>query len=238
MSSAVKTKTDWQCLLDEGRNASEQMAFDEALALKADPTVRVFFWQKPAISLGRNQPQPNWLEEKDWVSGGFESVERPTGGGMAFHGSDVSLSVVISRQIRIPLATLMQVVCESVRSLCDQYEIDVQILRDVEGERSQMFYCLTETHSPYSCLINGRKVAGFALRRFPESWLIQGSLLINPIPKALQLALPQWLVKDIAHRATPLSEVVGKLIDPHEVGQSWIKHWSAWWEESLLREFV
>src|SRR3989338_5225382 len=94
------------------RSAAEQMAFDERLAREAQPNVRVFTWAFPAISLGFKQESPVWLDRARWQADGLELVERPTVVGIAFHGSDVSISIVVPRPSCPPISSLMRVVCE------------------------------------------------------------------------------------------------------------------------------
>jgi lipoate-protein ligase A len=205
------------------RSAAEQMALDERLALEGRPNVRVFTWHPPAISLGFKQEPPVWLTVPGWHSGGFELVERPTGGGIAFHGSDVSISIVVPRPSCPPISSLMRAVCESAVKLCGTYGLEATSVLDVP-QAKRVDYCLMQP-SPYAVLLEGRKVAGFALRRFPSSWLVQGSLLVRPLPAALAEALPQDVRDALAQRAIALSEVSEKWVDEADVAQRWAEEW-------------
>src|SRR3989338_5550523 len=111
-------------LADHARSAAKHMAIDEGLALQVDPSVRVFTWSPPAISLGFKQQPPGWLEETRWRNAGLELVERPTGGGIAFHGSDVSISVVAPRRPGLSPHALMSAVCDSATRLCHAYGLE------------------------------------------------------------------------------------------------------------------
>ena len=88
---------DWRVIVGGPQTAAEQMATDARLAEEAIPTIRLFTWSPPAVSLGWKQPCPDWLRGDRWAASPCEFVERPTGGGIAFHGSDLSLAVVIPR---------------------------------------------------------------------------------------------------------------------------------------------
>jgi len=199
------------------------MAFDERLALEARPNVRVFTWNPPAISLGFKQAPPAWLEEARWRDAELELVERPTGGGIAFHGSDVSISVVVPRPSCPPISSVMRVVCESAKRLCGAYGLEATSVFTVpQAERVE--YCLIQP-SPYAVFLAGRKVAGFALRRFPNSWLVQGSLLVRPLPAVLAEALPRGVRAALEERAVSLSEASGKWVDEADVAQRWAQEW-------------
>jgi lipoate-protein ligase A len=346
--------TGWRILLDSGRAAAEQMSCDESLAKEARPTARLFLWDPPALSLGWKQPRPEWLSPSDRRRRGIaearpaappplaepiapEVIERPTGGGIAVHGSDVSMAVVVPRAWGLRLAPLMRLVCQSAVALCHSYGAEAHALveapradargpsrpgmsperrhafrsaqwrsgreigsanfsvetylhdatyehetsrnaalrlREVHkplsvkrapfppaftggapwcafveapaivaagGPSRRLTYCLAEA-SPYAVLLadravgaggRTRKVAGFAARRFPESWLIQGSLLVRPLPEPLVRALPEEVQRQFAHRAIPLAQAAARPVTEQEVAARWAAHWTAWWAEAL-----
>lgn len=221
----------WRMLIGGKKTAAEQMACDRALAQETIPTVRFFMWEPAAVSLGWKQPSPEWVKGSGLK---FEVVERPTGGGMAFHGSDLSITVVVPRVIGLRLETLMSAVCQSAVKLCDTYGADVSSLLDAPATR-RIIYCLAET-SPYAVIAGGKKVAGFALRRYPETWLIQGSLLVRPIPCALKDAMPAPEQRRLESRAIPLARLVTTPLDEADAARRWAEHWPAWWEELLIDE--
>ncbi|MDP3702826.1 MAG: hypothetical protein Q8R78_00335 [Candidatus Omnitrophota bacterium] len=199
------------------------MALDERLAVEARPNVRVFTWDSPAMSLGFKQEPPAWFDRAYWQVDGLELVERPTGGGIAFHGSDVSISIVAPRPSCPPIASLMRVVCESTVRLCGTYGLEATSVLSVP-QAKRVDYCLTQL-SPYAVFLAGRKIAGFALRRFPHSWLVQGSLLVRPLPELLAVALPQDVCDQLAERAVSLSEALGRWVDEVDVAQRWTQEW-------------
>jgi lipoate-protein ligase A len=226
---------EWRVMApDWGQPASTQMALDERLAREATPTVRLFLWDPPAVSLGRKQPCPEWLTTQRWRAAELELVERPTGGGVAFHGSDVSISAIVPLALRWPLETLMTLVCQSAAMLCESFGVQATcVLHPVPPGRpwygeGRMTCCLTET-APYAVLIGKRKVAGFAARRYPQSWLIQGSLLVQPLPGVLRQALPADVMDALKARATPLSKATMTPVREPGVAQRWTDHWPSWW---------
>lgn len=221
---------EWRVLApDWGQPALKQMAFDERLACEVAPTVRFFLWDPPAVSLGRKQPYPEWIKTQRWRAAELELVERPTGGGVAFHGSDVSISAVVPLVLRWPLETLMNLVCQSAVMLCESFGVQATyVLHAPRGER--ITCCLTEA-TPYAILIGKRKVAGFAVRRYPQSWLIQGSLLVQPLPGGLSQALPEDVMDKLKARATPLSEATRTPVREPAVAQRWTDYWPSWWNK-------
>ena len=238
----------WRVIVGEPQTAAEQMATDARLAEESMPTVRLFTWSPPAVSLGWKQPSPDWLRGGRWAASSCELVERPTGGGIAFHGSDLSLADVIPRNSHpqggrgVPgavgdrpgshqsLETLMRAVCQSAVSVCRTYGADATAVLEAPSA-GRITYCLTEIN-PYAVVVGTRKVAGFALRRYPRSWLIQGSLLVQSLPRVLADALPVEVGQQLASRAVPLSQVSASPVTPGELATRWAEHWSAWWGEA------
>ena len=212
---------DWRVLFDGAASARAQMALDERLADEAVPTVRFFTWSPPAVSVGWKQALPEWFEPSAWHEAGLEWVERPTGGGIALHGSDLSVSVTVPRRLRLPLEGIMRTICESAASVCGELNVEATTVLDSAGE-GRIQYCLAET-SPYAVMIGPRKVAGFALRRYPEAWLIQGSLLVHPIPMPLVERLPVEVVARLAARACALSEAATRLFSALDLANRWAK---------------
>jgi lipoate-protein ligase A len=234
----------WRILREVGGSAGRQMARDEALAREATPTLRLFSWDPPAVSVGRRQRAPAWLRATGWRAAGLEWVERPTGGGLAVHGSDLSVAVVVPRALELPLSLLMSSVCQSAARLCRTFGAPAEPLADVPG-CGRVTACLAET-SPYAVVVSAppgiataevearRKLGGFALRRYPDTWLIQGSLLIEPLPSVLAQALPPSLARRLAERAVPLAEAAAEPADVPAAMTRWAECWAGWWEEFLL----
>ena len=208
----------WRALVDEARAGAAHMALDERLAAEAIPTVRLFPWQGAALSYGWKQPLPVWCARLAASPDGMEIVERPTGGGIAFHGSDLSIAVIVPRA-QGGLRRWMAAVCRSAGALCEQYGAPAECLIDEPGSE-RVTYCLTE-RSAYAVLVGGRKIAGFAARRYPETWLIQGSLLVNPLPTALIHTVPQGVLASLAERAISLAEHLGKPLSLFTAAHHW-----------------
>src|SRR5437899_12897670 len=77
---------------DDQRSAAMNMAIDEALLDSvAVPSIRFYRWQSPALSFGyfgKFADVAEYATERDLV-------RRWTGGGIVFHGEDLTYSIVI-----------------------------------------------------------------------------------------------------------------------------------------------
>ncbi len=202
------------------------MAADVALAMQAQPVVRFFRWQPPAVSLGWKQSPPAWIQAlaSECV------VERPTGGALAVHGSDVSVAIVVPRTSATSLHALLKAACGSALALCRSFGVPAQPLWESTA-RAALTYCLAE-ESPYAVCVGDRKVAGFAARRYTKSCLIQGSLLVQEIPSALREVMPASIAQQYDQRAVPLTEAADAELSEAVVIERWVASWATWWEQS------
>ena len=236
LPAPLRDTPGWRVLVEERRAASEQMALDVRLAADAIPTLRVFLWPEAALSLGWKQVPPAWLDAPRMRRQGIEVVERPTAGGVAFHGSDVSCAVVLPARIGLSLHAAMAMVCEAVARGCRMWAPDARAVTELPSH-GRVAVCLTESSS-YGVYVGPRKVAGLALRRFPASWLIQGSLLVGELPEPLRQALPESVQQDLARRAVSVSAAAGRTLSPRDVAQAWALRWADWVDELLLERLI
>jgi lipoate-protein ligase A len=110
----VGSVSPWYLFLVDRPNAKEQMSFDEELAKEAHPALRFFRWATPALSLGFKQVLPSWIDEMVLGRFGIELVRRPTGGGIAVHGSDISFSAVVPHLLGLNMRDVMDMSCRSL----------------------------------------------------------------------------------------------------------------------------
>jgi lipoate-protein ligase A len=116
------------------QDATVNMAIDEAILthyLRGDvpPTVRVFRWSQPAISLGRFQSIEREIDTDECARQGVTLVRRPTGGRAVYHEAEFTYSIVIGKGDDVPsgvvaaYAYLSQGLMEALRLLGVQSEM-------------------------------------------------------------------------------------------------------------------
>ncbi len=231
-SEARQAVDAWQMMVADQDSAAAQMAMDEALARTARATFRLFRWKRPAVSLGFKQPPPAWVEPGALAGQGIEVVERPTGGGIAIHGSDLSCSVVVPQEPRRALASLMEGVCEALAQGVRELGVEVEWVPDTHPRHSRgLAYCLTEP-SPYALMVAQRKLCGLAIRRYQTSWLIQGSLLVGALPAVFAQVMPAEVSGAFQARAITLEEAAGRLVCEEDLSTALIGAWRRTWSMS------
>jgi lipoate-protein ligase A len=160
------------------RSAALNMAIDEALLETATaPTIRFYRWDHPALSFGYFGKFDDVEKEKRDV------VRRWTGGGIVFHGDDLTYSIVIpvndsafgesSMSIYEKVHRAIQVTVGSGAELEGR---DAALRRPRTSQRDVPTNQCFANPVRADVLWNGKKVAGAAQRRTRRGLLQQGSI--------------------------------------------------------------
>jgi lipoate-protein ligase A len=103
------TRTPWRLVIDGPVEGATNMALDRAVlrareAGETPPTLRLYGWEVPTVTLGRFQP----IEQVDLDAcrrRGFDVARRPTGGRGVLHDDELTYSVVASVADGVPRGT-------------------------------------------------------------------------------------------------------------------------------------
>ena len=176
----------WRLLIDDPADGATNMAVDEAiLAAVVDglspPTLRLYSWSPPCLSLGRNQP----LSNVDLVACremGIDVVRRPTGGRAILHTDELTYALVLLQSD--PRAT--GDVVESYRRLSEGLLTGLRSLgvaaNRAVGQRkggTDLTAICFETPSDYEITAGGRKLMGSAQWRAKGGVLQHGTLPLH-----------------------------------------------------------
>ena len=186
-------------------SAALNMAFDEALLETVTvPTIRFYRWDHPALSFGYFGKFADAAKHSN-----RDLVRRWTGGGIVFHGNDLTYSIVIPA--RDPAFTeSSRTIYENVhRGICDALGGSGQ-RADLEGRDAALQRSEPEWRQrtsrrnvpiddcfanpvPADVMLNGRKIAGAAQRRTRIGLLQQGSIQPIDLPKDFEDAFAAQL---------------------------------------------
>jgi len=162
-------------------SAAMNMAIDEALLESATvPSVRFYGWQSPALSFGYS----GRFSDVAIYAGERDLVRRWTGGGIVFHGNDLTYSIVI------PASD--PAFCESSMTIYEGIHGALVCTLNEIGEEAEMVGsarsagCIPQrsvlTDNCFAnpvradVMVDGHKVAGAAQRRTRRGLLQQGSI--------------------------------------------------------------
>ena len=161
-------------------SAAMNMAIDEALLEStAAPAIRFYRWESPALSFGyfgRFADVADKASERDLV-------RRWTGGGIVFHGEDLTYSVVIPAGDPVFAESPMSIYENVHRALCKAL-LEAGQRATVAGVDDPGSDIHAAAHNGLcfanpvraDVIIDGRKVAGAAQRRTRAGLLQQGSV--------------------------------------------------------------
>lgn len=168
----------WYLWRDGAHEAALNMALDEALLESAPargvPLLRVYAWDRPAVSIGYTQ------KRIAAPAHGYAVVRRPTGGGVVYHGEDLTYSVVVHAGHWLAAldrlesyAAVNRAVLASLAA-CDVHGALAhdEIPRAIDRRTMVCF----RTPTRYDIVRNGEKIAGSAQRRTENGLLHQGSI--------------------------------------------------------------
>jgi len=213
--------------LNTGAHAGDyNMALDAAIAQSGAivaPTLRVFKWQPDCISIGYHQ-NADEIDLKKCQQQGLDVARRPTGGRAILHAQELTYSVMIPAthewfQI-LPLdiyRRLSEAIAAGLRYLGAEINFAPGEKLHVEGRPLRMACFASAARN--ELLAGGKKIVGSAQRKFRQSILQHGSILLDGAHERL----PEFLTGDESARAierrrlqnhtTTLLQICGRQID-------------------------
>jgi lipoate-protein ligase A len=215
--------------LSDGKAAgAANMARDEGLARELSrgeipPTVRIYGWDPPAVSIGYHQSEED-LDRGALARAGIDLVRRPTGGRAILHWDEVTYCAAIPLAFGSPRAIYAMVneaLLEGIRAMGIPAALrgaDADLRRaysSAEGVPCFAFSVKSEIQ------VGGRKLVGSAQRRYGSAVLQHGSFLLGPGHRELARfvradgdfppgSLSAGIAADLAARTTEAGTVLGR----------------------------
>lgn len=173
----------WRLIIDGPGDGAWNMAVDRALLAshevgKVAPTLRLYRWRRPTVSLGRFQS----LEDVDLelcASEGIDVCRRPTGGRGVLHDDEVTYSIVAGVRDGLPrgVGASYRVLCGALVEAYRELGVHADLTARPRGERSAGACYL---HASNADLSHGiAKLSGSAQVWSRDSCLQHGSFVIS-----------------------------------------------------------
>lgn len=212
----------WRLLETGARPAAWNMACDRVLLDAvgrgaAPPTVRVYAWAPPAISLGRHQRDPGPAAIAALETRGLEWVRRPTGGRAVYHGPEnEELTYAVAAPIDAPglegsLSAAYRAIHEGLAEGLRDLGVPVTLAaraNDRPPRPTSRLACFAAS-VPWEIGVEGRKLLGSAQRRSRRAFLQHGSLPLAGNQAPLREVWPESLAADAT---TTLAEASGRRV--------------------------
>jgi lipoate-protein ligase A len=179
--------------LTDGKAAgAANMARDEELARELGgggipPTVRIYGWDPPAVSIGYHQREEE-IDRAALDRSGIDLVRRPTGGRAILHWNEVTYCAVMPVSLGSPraiYAMINEALLDGIRAMGIPAGLSgpgVDLRRayaTAGGVPCFSFSVKSEVQ------VAGRKLVGSAQRRFGNAILQHGSFLLGPEHRGL-----------------------------------------------------
>ena len=172
----------------EPRSAAANMAVDEALLEIARlPVLRFYRWRRPSISFGYFGRFDDVSEETE-----RELVRRWTGGGIVWHGTDCTYSLVLPNEqmtARLNARAIYTEVHQAIRRALAPHLV-VDLAAASAPKLSDACFANPVTAD---LLAGDKKVAGAAQRRTRRGLLQQGSIQLEAVPDYFKEAFAREL---------------------------------------------
>lgn len=170
------------------------MAIDEALLRSfnpdaSPPVLRLYGWNPPTLSLGRFQKAAAVLDLERCRAEGVAVVRRVTGGGVIFHGEELTYALVCAPE-QIPPTTSIKdsfrVLTGFLLAFYHRLGLEAAYAADVAPEGTRLgahtAFCFAGQES-FDILAHGRKLGGNAQRRRKGVIFQHGSIPLHNLAR-------------------------------------------------------
>ncbi|MBC7185473.1 MAG: lipoate--protein ligase family protein [Calditrichaeota bacterium] len=231
----------WRFLDTGAALGAWNMAVDEAMAIEAaqgvaTPTLRVFAWQPPCISLGYHQ-RVEEIDRERCLADGVELVRRPTGGRAILHHEELTYSVVIpasspwfGEEVAQTYELISLALVEGLKSLGVAARFERAQQTEVDYRRGEFSVPCFSSSVRNEVLWKGRKLVGSAQRRYEGAVLQHGSILLG----SAHLRLVDYLAgldeqkraryrEHLRQRTAAVNEIAGREVSFAEMAEALAK---------------
>jgi lipoate-protein ligase A len=234
--------TNWRLLYTPPSNGAWNMAVDESILEhiyrgESLPTLRLYAWDPPCLSLGHAQSFAD-VDMERVKAHGWEVVRRLTGGRAILHTDELTYSVtgsasepILSGSILESYNHLAQALLFAVRELGLPVEMKEHITEPATLNLNPVCF---EVPSTYEITVDGKKLIGSAQARKKEGVLQHGSL---PLTGDLTRICEALVFKDesarenaaqrLLARATTVESVTSVKTDWETAAQAFVKGFEA-----------
>ncbi len=181
----------WRLIVTPPVTGAENMAIDEALLRSFSgpaslPVLRLYGWDPPTLSLGRFQQAAEVLDLDRCRTTSVPVVRRITGGGVIYHGDEITYSLVCAPEQISPVSSVkdsFRVLTGFLLTFYRSLGLDAAYAVDASPEGTRLGertpFCFAGKES-FDILVNGKKIGGNAQRRLKGAIFQHGSIpLLN-----------------------------------------------------------
>ena len=211
-------RSRWRLIRSEAADGATNMAVDEAILRgvasgEVPPTLRLYAWKPPCLSLGRGQPVDD-IDSDALEATGYGLVRRPTGGRAILHIDELTYSLIVPQgEPRVSggvVESYRRLSAGLLRALEHLGVVDIVADERAEDSGPEGPVCF-EMPSDYEITGGGRKLVGSAQMRSDGVVLQHGALpLHGDIARICRLLASHPDAGRVRARAATLEEALGR----------------------------
>lgn len=173
----------WTFLRSPPSDGVTNMAIDSALLDLVGETAcavwRCYAWEKPTVSFGRNERTRGRFSAERLRDAGLQAVRRPTGGRALLHAREVTYSVAMPLDERLPWRVAYAAVNHVLLRALQSLGVPAQVVADHDAEPVTPDGPVCFDHpAAGEITVHGRKLVGSAVWRHGGAYLQHGSILL------------------------------------------------------------
>jgi lipoate-protein ligase A len=233
------SRAQWRILKTPPASGAWNMAVDEAILERFEvghslPTLRLYAWEPPCLSLGYAQPVRD-VDRVRLADLGWDLVRRPTGGRAILHTDELTYSVIgplDEPRLEGSLMESYRRLAEALLDALQRLSLPAQANPEAAAGLARGPVCF-EVPSNYEITVDGKKLIGSAQARRKEGVLQHGSLpLVGDLGRILHgLAYNDeesrtQAFERLHQRATTVEEVLGHPLTWEQAAQAFIASFS------------
>lgn len=177
-------RKSWRLMVDPPLSGERNMAVDTMLLEKANsgncgPTLRLYSWNRPTLSIGYGQDISKRVNMDFVNENKIPIVRRPTGGRAMLHDDEITYSIVIPASNRYygSLKNIYDFSAAAIKSALAGLGVRMDEEASGNGIRGSALCFATKTRHEITC--SGKKIAGSAQRRLRRAALQHGSISLS-----------------------------------------------------------
>jgi len=168
--------------------AGHNMALDEEMLHRymedGIPALRIYGWESPSFTYGVSQKPENDIDVKRCAIDGVQIAKRMTGGGVLFHGNDITYSLVCAKSdIGEPDGVFVSYrrICAFLISFYRSLGLAASFALESEDfhKRCAPHALCSASREKYDMIVRGRKIGGNAQKRKGKAVFQHGSIPIT-----------------------------------------------------------
>ena len=172
-------KKEFRLILTNINSAKINMAIDKALTISYEkddiPILRFYTWEN-SFTVGLGQELEHYNDLKDIYKNNCS--KRITGGGVLFHGHDISYSLILSNSElgNLNVKQSYEKICQFLLEFYKQLGLNPSFVKDSEYIKLKKNEFCQVGFEAYDIIINGNKIGGNAQKRNKKLIFQHGSI--------------------------------------------------------------